>query len=329
MHSATRFSTGRRALPEEKVRLSGIEGGETGQQSRQSGGLCRREGERAGWREDEKAGWLAGLRSRLVAPPDCANRNGPPSPGRAEMSEIRSTKRDIQISRALSKLLRHRAAAQGLAIDSSGYVSVSDVLQHNDLKCNHATVEDLRRVVETNDKQRFRLAEKGADGALYICALQGHSMAAVNAGADLQRMDRRHDEDWPQYIVHGTYRDKLPLIKRAQGLSRMGRNHVHFSYTLPEKFQRHLPPASEAASPKAAESHRAISGMRSSCQVALLLDVDRIRNSELEFYRSANGVILSAGDSRGIVDARYIAQIVDSEHGVLSWTDVPDCRESS
>lgn len=245
------------------------------------------------------------------------------------MSEIRSTKRDIQISRALSKLLRHRAAAQGLAIDSSGYVSVSDVLQHNDLKCNHATVEDLRRVVETNDKQRFRLAEKGADGALYICALQGHSMAAVNAGADLQRMDRRHDEDWPQYIVHGTYRDKLPLIKRAQGLSRMGRNHVHFSYTLPEKFQRHLPPASEAASPKAAESHRAISGMRSGCQVALLLDVDGIRNSELEFYRSANGVILSAGDSRGIVDARYIAQIVDSEHGVLSWTDVPDCRESS
>lgn len=270
----------------------------------------------------------AGLRSLLLLPHPIllAERA---RPLRAEMSEIRSTeaaaaaKRDTQISRALSRLLRHRAAAQGLAIDSSGYISVSDVLQHNDLKCKHATVDDLRRVVETNDKQRFRLVEKGDDGALYICALQGHSIATVHSTADLHRMDRRRDEDWPQYVVHGTYRDKLPLIKRGQGLSRMGRNHVHFSYTVPEKFQRHLLPGAEENS-MLTDSHRAISGMRSSCQVALLLDVDRIRNSDLDFYKSANGVILSAGDSRGIVNAKYIAHIVDFEKGVLSWNDVQD-----
>ena len=261
----------------------------------------------------------------------------PRQPARQEMSEIRNrdkdtaqtggapspagtTKRDTQISRALSKLLRHRAVEEGLAIDSNGFVAVEDLLKHRDLKCKHATLDDVRRVVETNSKKRFRLATRDVDGADVICALQGHSIDSVHSTPEMRQLDSTHDEDWPRYIVHGTYRSKLPLIKETRGLSRMARNHVHFSYTVPEKFKKHM--AECVSSGPSRDREEAVSGLRSSCQVILLLDVGRVRKSGLAFYRSANDVILSPGDSRGIVGIEYIERIVDCEDGVLGWDDV-------
>lgn len=244
---------------------------------------------------------------------DTAQTGGAPSPAG-------TTKRDTQISRALSKLLRHRAVEEGLAIDSNGFVAVEDLLKHRDLKCKHATLDDVRRVVETNSKKRFRLATRDVDGADVICALQGHSIDSVHSTPEMRQLDSTHDEDWPRYIVHGTYRSKLPLIKETRGLSRMARNHVHFSYTVPEKFKKHM--AECVSSGPSRDREEAVSGLRSSCQVILLLDVGRVRKSGLAFYRSANDVILSPGDSRGIVGIEYIERIVDCEDGVLGWDDV-------
>lgn len=305
-------------------------------------GLRLRRGSR---REKERSGTQTGAdrrrqarQTRQASQQTRQTQSAPPrQPARQEMSEIRSrdkdtaqtggapspagtTKRDTQISRALSKLLRHRAVEEGLAIDSNGFVAVEDLLKHRDLKCKHATLDDVRRVVETNSKKRFRLATRDVDGADVICALQGHSIDSVHSTPEMRQLDSTHDEDWPRYIVHGTYRSKLPLIKETRGLSRMARNHVHFSYTVPEKFKKHM--AECVSSTPSRDREEAVSGLRSSCQVILLLDVGRVRKSGLAFYRSANDVILSPGDSRGIVGIEYIERIVDCEDGVLGWDDV-------
>ena len=62
-------------------------------------------------------------------------------------------KRDIQISKALSYLLRHGALKEGLPIDNNGFIPVSVLLRHNRLKSHKCTLEDIHRIVENNDKQ--------------------------------------------------------------------------------------------------------------------------------------------------------------------------------
>lgn len=202
--------------------------------------------------------------------------------------------RDFLISKTLSKLLRHRAGSTGLPIDENGYVSVNHLLAHNDLKCKHATLDDLKRVVETNDKRRFAFSEDGNS----ICALQGHSISLVNTTPGMQLLDPNSDSDWPKYLIHGTYENKLDLINSAGGLSRMKRNHVHFTSIIPPQFE------------KSTSSNVPISGVRSSCNVLIFLDIPKIRRSSMKFYKSANNVYLTPGDENGIVSCDYFLKTI-------------------
>lgn len=77
------------------------------------------------------------------------------------------------------------------------------------------TLEQLRHVVATNDKQRFALSEDGRS----IRASQGHSLAV-----DLQYPP----ETPPELLYHGTATRFLESI-RHQGLLKMGRHEVHLS----------------------------------------------------------------------------------------------------
>ena len=98
---------------------------------------------------------------------------------------------DVQLSKSLSWVLRHAASSLGLKLSSDGYIPL-----HNILTLNHPrfckggkegqpkyTVEDVIRVVENNDKQRFRLEYKDNNGQKVLCirANQGHSLK-VKAG---------------------------------------------------------------------------------------------------------------------------------------------------
>ncbi|KAF9919766.1 tRNA 2'-phosphotransferase 1, partial [Linnemannia zychae] len=82
----------------------------------------------------------------------------------------------VRLSKALSWLLRHNAVSQGIAIRSDGYVKIADVLGHPKFK--DFTLDDIVKVVDTNEKKRFEILE-GANGEKeYIRAVQGHSIAA-------------------------------------------------------------------------------------------------------------------------------------------------------
>lgn len=74
----------------------------------------------------------------------------------------------------MSWLLRHGAIKEGLQISDEGYVNITDILNHRSLK-DKFSLEDVQRVVQNNDKQRFSV--RTCEGILQICANQGHSIA--------------------------------------------------------------------------------------------------------------------------------------------------------
>ena len=56
---------------------------------------------------------------------------------------------------------------------AGGYVKVRELLDHQKFK--HYSEADIRRVVSSNDKQRYSLKTDAQTGELMICANQGHS----------------------------------------------------------------------------------------------------------------------------------------------------------
>lgn len=124
-------------------------------------------------------------------------------------------KRLVKASKYLSRHLRHDPGRLGLTLDAGGWVEVNDLL---DACARHAfalTREELVEVVERNDKARFSFDETGTR----IRANQGHSVPV-----DLALAPREP----PAILFHGTGRQNVAAIL-ANGLSRMGRHHVHLS----------------------------------------------------------------------------------------------------
>ncbi|ODV83588.1 hypothetical protein CANARDRAFT_179570, partial [[Candida] arabinofermentans NRRL YB-2248] len=206
------------------------------------------------------------------------------------------------ISKSLSKLLRHQAISENITIDEQGFSPLNEVLVHKWLKSLKATPQEVFEVVESNEKKRFIIVELKPSGIketahhyekgeeYYISALQGHSISSVSTTHGM--VELKSDEDWPQVIVHGTYKRFLKGIKEKGGLSKGKRNHVH-----------------------CATGEKVISGMRNSCEVLIFLDVYKLKSSQLIFYKSGNGVILSAGNKDGIIGVEYFSKIVDVKNG--------------
>ncbi|KFY85871.1 hypothetical protein V500_08069 [Pseudogymnoascus sp. VKM F-4518 (FW-2643)] len=151
--------------------------------------------------------------------------------------------RDVQVSKALSKLLRHDAVKAGLELDDEGYAGVGEVLQWNRLKSLKVTFDDILASVSDNSKQRFALklnprlspAPKPTSTTpsdWLIRANQGHSIA-VESSALLTPITLEAN-NIPPVVVHGTYYAFYPAILASGGLKKMTRNHIHFSTGLPE-----------------------------------------------------------------------------------------------
>ncbi|ODV94903.1 hypothetical protein PACTADRAFT_50752 [Pachysolen tannophilus NRRL Y-2460] len=219
------------------------------------------------------------------------------------MSIDPTSKRDIQISKALSYLLRHGALKEKLDIDKDGYIALDDILSHNRIKSHRATFEDIKRIVDSNDKQRFTL-RRGHDGdgehkKYYICANQGHSIESVTQDEQLILLSKK--SQFPKIIVHGTYTSKLLLILQSGGLSKMSRNHIHFAIGLPNE-------------------EKVISGIRQNCDVLIYLDIDKLLNSNeqnIKFFMSKNNVVLSEGNEQGIIPVEFFAKICDRNGNII------------
>ncbi|KAJ5174935.1 uncharacterized protein N7482_000812 [Penicillium canariense] len=65
--------------------------------------------------------------------------------------------RDVQVSKALSLLLRHAAEKEGVKMNAQGYANVADVLEWRKLKSIKATFDEIKHAVHSSDKKRFAL----------------------------------------------------------------------------------------------------------------------------------------------------------------------------
>lgn len=236
--------------------------------------------------------------------------------------------RDVDLSRALSKLLRHQASSAGITLDAEGYAPLDKVLAWGPIKSLKPTFEEILKAVRESDKQRFaiRLApgkenetSKEASDWL-IRANQGHSIKLESEGL-LKQLVLPGQEGQPQQeseggtvpvpetVVHGTYFAFWDKIIESGGLKAMGRNHVHLSTGLPEDTETGV-----------------ISGMRRDAEVLVFVDVERsIREAEetgIKWWMSDNGVVLTEGDKDGLVPLKYFKEVRGRRQGVgLLWKD--------
>ncbi|KAJ5095800.1 hypothetical protein NUU61_005156 [Penicillium alfredii] len=65
--------------------------------------------------------------------------------------------REVQVSKALSFLLRHAAEKEGLKMNAQGYANVMDVMAWRKLKSLKVTFPEIIQAVGSSDKKRFAL----------------------------------------------------------------------------------------------------------------------------------------------------------------------------
>lgn len=239
--------------------------------------------------------------------------------------------RSVRISKLLSKLLRHQAESEGLKIDSEGFIKLSDVLKHKYLKSLKTTYDEVFEIVNNNDKKRFKIINKSSNNTddykctqyspefadyYYISALQGHSINKIEKTFNMVEF-KNDDIDFPKEIIHGTFKKNLELILKSGGLSKMKRNHIHFTSGLPEwliELRRKPRPSlnSDDNIIQEEDVEKIISGMRKTCNVLIYLDIEKLKNlNEIKIFKSENGVILSPGDENGFINKKYFKKITD------------------
>lgn len=117
------------------------------------------------------------------------------------------------ISKYLSFILRHKPDEIGLELDDAGWGSIDELIRKT--SGFELTLDLIRVVVETNDKQRFSISDDG----LKIRANQGHS---IEIDLGLVAIEP------PDILLHGTAERSWPNIE-LEGLDKRNRHHVHLT----------------------------------------------------------------------------------------------------
>lgn len=197
------------------------------------------------------------------------------------MNKTETPKRDIQISKALSYLLRHGAVKEKLNIDSNGYIPVSEILNHQRLKSHKCTFDDMLRIVENNDKKRFHLERIDESSSseekpefYKICATQGHSIKTIAPTEELLKVVVTLDTP----MIHGTNIQSCLLIVKSGFIKKMNRNQIHLSNGVIGKDEY------------------VVSGMRYTANVLIYIKNDPDILKKLNIRQSMNGVLLSKED---------------------------------
>jgi putative RNA 2'-phosphotransferase len=181
-------------------------------------------------------------------------------------------KEDIQTSKLLSLVLRHKPDTIGIELDENGWTDVQiliDKLNHNGV---HTDIDGLRHIVETNPKKRFAFNETFDK----IRANQGHSVV-VELGYVPQKP--------PLTLYHGTAQKSVSSILES-GLNKGERHHVHLSPDLETAVKV---------------------GQRHGKPFVFEVLAGQMSEDKIDFYLSDNGVWLTDH-----VPARYLVEFKGS-----------------
>ena len=165
----------------------------------------------------------------------------------------------VSISKFLSLILRHRPEKAGIALDGNGWADVDELINGaNKTRRVAITLDDMKEVVATNDKQRFAFN----DDYTKIRANQGHSISVDVELAETQP---------PNILYHGTSTNSMQGIM-ANGIRPKSRLYVHLSGDVDTATKV---------------------GKRHGLPIVLSIDSDKMHRDGLKFYLSANGVWLT------------------------------------
>lgn len=181
-----------------------------------------------------------------------------------------------EVSRYLSRVLRHDAVSLGLSVRPDGYVRLSDLLSLEFFTSRGLDEADVQRLVASNTKQRFGIAVPTGQQELHIRAHQGHTLKSV---ADEALLAPVNSAEELEVLCHGTFQGSWDAIL-AEGLKTMGRNHIHC-----------------VAVDLTAEENCGVflSGARGECDTVIFIDIAAAMAEGVEFHWSDNGVVLTRG----------------------------------
>ncbi|KNC76235.1 hypothetical protein SARC_11257 [Sphaeroforma arctica JP610] len=225
-----------------------------------------------------------------------SSKSGISNPGNTKLNSSKSGGRQrrggsneqTMWSRKLSYVLRHGAERDGVPIGADGFVKIKDLTSHKKFK--GLTLDIIQQVAKQDTKGRYKLEER--DGEMLVRANQGHSIAHVS---DLELTPVLSATTYP-VCIHGTFRKAWDLIKES-GLKTMNRNQIHCARGLPGESG-------------------VISGMRASCQVLIYIDMAASIKDGMEWFASANDVILTSGFD-GVIPPMYFSSVVTNKGASL------------
>jgi putative RNA 2'-phosphotransferase len=158
-----------------------------------------------------------------------------------------------RISKFLSLVLRHQPETIGISLDENGWTDVPTLLSKMASKGSRITHDQLRYIVETNNKKRFAFNTDESQ----VRASQGHSVEV-----DLGYVQKQP----PHFLYHGTATRFLDVIL-ADGLKK-----IHLSSD--EQTARSV-------------------GSRHGKPVVLVVKAEEMAANGHVFYQSENGVWLT------------------------------------
>lgn len=192
--------------------------------------------------------------------------------------------RNTQLSKLMSKVLRHQAHKWRLNIRRDGFIALQEMILLDQFQGYQN--EDVLKVAADCEKQRFEVKE--FDGELFIRARQGHSISSVLTDELLERLSEE-DVEKMAFCYHGTHSARINSIRNS-GLQRMARNHIHL---LPAR------PGSDSV----------ISGLRKTADVLITIDMIAAQAAGIVLYRSGNNVILTEGiGNTGTIPLQFLVE---------------------
>jgi 2'-phosphotransferase len=255
------------------------------------------------------------------------------------------------LSHALSWLLRHKAKELHLPVSDDGYVPVEACLSCPDAKFSGAkwTLDDVRAVVATNDKQRFKL-EMRCESDFYPPSDTKTNKKRKEAGnnddalnddsvegeAELGSYDRQHRRMIlciranQGHSISGVDPDRLLTRLTPEELvgtpvvvhgTNVGAWEKHIRTEGLKRMKRNHIHFATGTPPKdrSGGGHNAVvvvSGMRKSCQVYVYVDTSQCARDGIEFYRSDNGVLLTSGIN-GTLATEYFSHVTTASGEIL------------
>lgn len=205
----------------------------------------------------------------------------------------------VRASKTLSWLLRHGAVEERFHVRPDGFVDMRSILSHP--KFLSLSERVLRQIVRFDAKKRFSIWEDGH--VVWIRANQGHSgsvAAAISPDALYTRLCLSQISP-TSMCIHGTNHNAWENI-RKEGISKMSRHMIHMANRPPE-------------------GNNAVSGIRSSCNILIFVDMFNAIRDGVPFFKSENDVILSPGaDDTGALSPTYFKEVLRRHNG--KWTSI-------